>query len=72
LPNGDVLVAETNAPAKPEDGKGIRGRVQKRIMKRAGALTPTANRITLLRDSKDAGMADQRFVFADKLNSPYG
>src|SRR5512147_3006750 len=23
LPNGDVLVAETNAPPKPEDGKGI-------------------------------------------------
>jgi glucose/arabinose dehydrogenase len=72
LPNGDVLVAETNAPPKPEDGKGIRGWVQRRFMKRAGALRPSANRITLLRDSKDAGLADQRFVFAEKLNSPYG
>jgi glucose/arabinose dehydrogenase len=72
LPDGDVLVAETNAPPKPEDGKGIRGWVQKRIMQRAGSITPSANRITLLRDTKGAGVADQRFVFADKLNSPYG
>jgi glucose/arabinose dehydrogenase len=72
LPNGDVLVAETNAPPKPDDGKGIRGWVQKKVMKRAGSITPSANRITLLRDSQGTGVADQRFVFADKLNSPYG
>jgi glucose/arabinose dehydrogenase len=72
LPNGDVLVAETNAPPKPEDGKGIRGWVQKKVMKRAGSIAPSANRITLLRDSRDAGVADQRFVFAEKLNSPFG
>jgi hypothetical protein len=47
LPNGDVLVAETNAPPKPEDGKGVRGFVQKLFQKRAGAVTPSANRITL-------------------------
>jgi glucose/arabinose dehydrogenase len=72
LPNGDVLVAETNAPPKPQDGKGIRGWVQKKVMKRAGSITSSANRITLLRDTKGAGVADQRFVFADGLNSPYG
>ena len=72
LPNGDVLVAETNAPPKPEDGKGIRGWVQRRVMKRAGSITRSANRITLLRDTKGTGVADQRFVFADELNSPYG
>jgi glucose/arabinose dehydrogenase len=72
MPNGDVLVAETNAPPKPEDGKGIRGWVQKKVMTRAGSITPSANRITLLRDTTGAGTADQRFVFADKLNSPYG
>jgi glucose/arabinose dehydrogenase len=72
LPNGDVLVAETNAPPKPQDGKGIRGWVQKKIMKRAGSITPSANRITLLRDTRGAGTADERFVFAEKLNSPYG
>ncbi len=72
LPNGDVLVAETNAPPKPQDGKGLRGWVQKQVMKRAGSITPSANRITLLRDTTGAGQADARFVFADKLNSPYG
>jgi glucose/arabinose dehydrogenase len=72
LPNGDVLVAETNAPPKPEDGKGIRGWVQKKAMKRAGSITPSANRITLLRDSKGTGGAYQRFVFATGLSSPYG
>jgi glucose/arabinose dehydrogenase len=72
LPNGDVLVAETNAPPKPADGKGLRGWVQKKAMKRAGSITPSANRITLLRDTEGTGVANQRFVFADGLNSPYG
>jgi glucose/arabinose dehydrogenase len=72
LPNGDVLVAETNAPAKPQDGKGLRGWVQKKIMKRAGSIAPSANRITLLRDTAGAGIATERSVFLEKLNSPYG
>jgi glucose/arabinose dehydrogenase len=72
LPNGDVLVAETNAPPKPEDGKGIRGWVQKQVMKRAGSITPSANRITLLRDSKGIGVADTKTVLIEGLNSPYG
>ncbi len=42
LPNGDVLVAETNAPPKPEDAQGIRGWIMKRVMKQAGAATPSA------------------------------
>ncbi|RZA14000.1 MAG: sorbosone dehydrogenase family protein, partial [Proteobacteria bacterium] len=37
LPNGDVLVAETNSPAKPDDSKGIRGFVMEKVMSRAGA-----------------------------------
>lgn len=37
LPNGDVLVAESNAPPKPEDGKGIKGWLMGLVMKRAGA-----------------------------------
>jgi glucose/arabinose dehydrogenase len=36
LPNGDVLVAESNPPPKPEDGKGIKGWIMKLVMKRAG------------------------------------
>jgi len=51
LPNGDVLVAETNAPPKPDDGKGLKAWIMKKEMSRAGAGAPTANRITLLRDA---------------------
>ena len=72
LPNGDVLVAETNAPPKPDDSKGIKGKVQTLVMKRAGAVTPSANRITLLRDTDGNGVADQKFTFMTGLNSPYG
>jgi len=72
LPNGDVLVAESNAPPKPEDGKGLRGFIQKKLMKKAGAVTPSANRITLLRDADGDGVAEQRHVFAADLNSPFG
>jgi len=72
LPNGDVLVAETNAPERPEEGKSLKGRAMKVFQKKAGAGTPSANRITLLRDSDGDGVADQRHVFLDGLNSPFG
>ena len=72
LPNGDVLVAESNAPAKPEDEKGIRGKITKLVMKRAGSGAGSANRITLLRDTNGDGIADMRSVFLKGLNSPIG
>ena len=72
LPNGDVLVAESNAPPKPEDGKGIKGAAMKLLMKRAGAGVPSANRITLLRDANGDGVAEVRSVFLAGLNSPFG
>ncbi len=72
LPNGDVLVAETNAPPRPEDGKGIKGAVMKSVMKNAGAAAPTANRISLLRDADGDGVAETRTVFLSGLNSPFG
>src|SRR5882757_914823 len=72
LPNGDVLVAESNAPPKPDDGKGIRGWAQKLFMKRAGAVTPSANRIVLLRDADGDGIAETKSVFLENLNSPFG
>ena len=72
LPNGDVLVAETNAPPKPDDGGGIKGWVKALVMKRAGAGSPSADRITLLRDSKGDGVADVRSVLLDGLHSPFG
>jgi glucose/arabinose dehydrogenase len=72
LPNGDVLVAETNAPPKPDDRKGIKGWYMGRAMKKAGAGGPSANRITLLRDSHGSGAADFRSVLLEGLNSPFG
>jgi glucose/arabinose dehydrogenase len=72
LPNGDVLVAETNAPPKPDDGKGLKGWAMKKVMARAGAATPSANRITLLRDADGDGAAETRTVLLEGLNSPFG
>jgi glucose/arabinose dehydrogenase len=72
LPNGDVLVAETNAPPRPENNKGIRAFVMKTLMGRAGAAVPSANRITLLRDTDGDGVAETRNVFLSGLNSPFG
>jgi glucose/arabinose dehydrogenase len=73
LPNGDVLVAESEAPPKPDDSKGISGKIHAEAMKRAGSGTnASANRITLLRyvggDSKQV----ERHVFLGNLNSPIG
>jgi glucose/arabinose dehydrogenase len=72
LPNGDVLVAETDAPPKPDDGKGIKGWFMKKLMKNAGSGTPSANRITLLRDADHDGVAETRSVLLSGVNSPFG
>jgi glucose/arabinose dehydrogenase len=72
LPNGDVLVAETNAPPKPEDSKGFRGWIMKRQMAKAGATVPSADRITLLRDRDGDGVAETRATFLEGLHSPFG
>jgi glucose/arabinose dehydrogenase len=72
LPNGDILVAESNSPPKPEDDKGFFGMVAKWVMKRAGAGVASANRISLLRDADGDGRAEMRTVFLEKLNSPFG
>ena len=70
LPNNDVLVAETNAPTRPEDASGVRGFISRIIASRAGAEVPSANRITLLRDDRHGGV--ERHVFLKGLNSPFG
>src|SRR3954471_24707971 len=72
LPNGDVLVAESNAPPKPDDGKGIKGFIYKQAQKWAGAGVPSANRITLLRDADGDGVAEVRSIFISGLHSPFG
>jgi len=71
LPNGDVLVAETNAPAKDE-GFSVQGFVMKQAMEKAGAAVPSADRITLLRDTDGDGVADLQTPFLENLHSPFG
>ena len=70
LPNGDVLVAESNSP--PRDGGGIAGWVMRRLMGRAGAGGASPDRIVLLRDTNGDGVADARSVFLSGLHSPSG
>ena len=73
LPNGDVLVAETDAPGRPgQQSGGLRSWIEGLVMKRAGARMPSANRITLLRDANRDGVVDSRFTFLTGLNSPFG
>jgi glucose/arabinose dehydrogenase len=72
LPNGDVLVAETDTPPKPDDNRGVKGWIAKRVMKKAGSGDHSANRITLLRDADGRGVTATRTVFLDGLNSPFG
>ncbi|NIJ41992.1 glucose/arabinose dehydrogenase [Parvibaculum indicum] len=71
LPNGDILVAETAAPAKEGDG-GFRGWVAEKIQSAAGAIVESADRITLLRDTDGDGMVDVKTAFLTGLHSPFG
>lgn len=70
LPNGDVLVAETNSP--PREGGGIEGMIARWLMGKAGAGVPSANRITLLRDADSDGKAELKTPFITGLKSPFG
>jgi glucose/arabinose dehydrogenase len=70
LPNGDMLVTETRAPA--QKATGVVAWVQAKLMAKAGATGTSANRITLLRDTDGDGRAERRFAFLTGLHSPYG
>jgi glucose/arabinose dehydrogenase len=72
LPNGDVLVAETNAPNRPDDNKGIKGFFFKVFLAKGGGAAPSAERIVLLRDTDGDGVADTRAVFLSGLYAPFG
>jgi len=73
LPNGDVLVAESNKPQTPETKQaGVRAWVMGKVMAKAGAGVPSADRITLLRDLDGDGVAETRSVFLKNLHSPFG
>ena len=71
LPNGDVLVAETNAPPG-HMGDDLTGKIAKWLMRKGGAKTPSANRITLLRDVDGDGKPEVRTALLEGLNSPFG
>ncbi|WP_407352777.1 PQQ-dependent sugar dehydrogenase [Luteimonas sp. R10] len=71
LPNGDVLVAESDAP-EDQTKQGLKGKAMGVVMKRAGAGLPSADRITLLRDGDGDGVAETRTAFLEHLKSPYG
>ena len=70
LPNGDVLVAETNKP--PKEAEGLKSWAMQQVQKVAGAGVPSANRITLLRDADGDGSPETRSVFLRNLFSPFG
>ena len=72
LPNGDILVAETNGPTSGAGVKGIKGWIAAKMMAYAGAGVPSPDRITLLRDADQDGVAEQRFTLLDNLRSPFG
>ena len=72
LPNGDVLVAESNSPERPDGSGGLKGWIASKIMASAGAGTKSPNRITLLRDSNGDGVAEVKTTFLSGLNSPFG
>src|SRR6187399_1400170 len=70
LPNGDVLVAESNQVAGP--ARSLFSYAMQATMRRASALGESANRITLLRDTRGDCVAEKREVFMEGLNQPFG
>ncbi len=70
LPNGDVLVAESNQVPGPV--RNVFGYAMQATMRRASALGVSANRITLFRDADGDGVAERRDVFMEGLNQPFG
>ena len=73
LPNGDVIVAEADAP-KGNLGSGLEALVAKLLMSDAGAQKGSPDRLTLLRDGDGDGVAEARHVLrqGSGLASPSG
>lgn len=72
LPNGDVLVAESDGPERPDDAEGIRGLIYRYFLRKGGSGTKSADRITLLRDADGDGIAEKSFEFLAGVKSPFG
>jgi len=70
LPNGDVLIAESSTVPGPV--KTVFGLATRATMQRAGAIVPSANRITRLRDADGDGVAEIQAPFMEGLNQPFG
>jgi len=72
LPNGDILVAETDAPTVSSGRSGLLAWFAKKVMRYSGSGYPSADRITLLRDTDQDGLADLQVPFIKNLYSPFG
>ena len=70
LPNGDVLVVESGGPKEPVNRP--KEFVMNWIEQKAHSSVTPGNRILLLRDTNGDGVADQTFIFIDRLHSPFG
>jgi glucose/arabinose dehydrogenase len=72
LPNGDILVAESNAPARILAGGWLTNLVAGFLFREAGADVPSPNKIVLLRDADGDGVAETKEVLRANLSSPSG
>lgn len=72
MPNGDIIVALTNAPERVVAGGGITNFVAGLLFARAGAASPSADMLVLLRDADGDGVAESRSVLREGLSSPSG
>jgi glucose/arabinose dehydrogenase len=70
LPNGDVTVAE--ALFMPGRVRTVFDYAMFSTLKRAAAVGPSPNRITLLRDADGDGVAETREAFLEGLSQPFG
>jgi glucose/arabinose dehydrogenase len=70
LPNGDILVVESNGPGT--NPFRVKDYIQGKVKARAGSAGKGANRITLLRDTNGDGIPDVKTAFIEHLNSPFG
>jgi glucose/arabinose dehydrogenase len=72
LPNGDILVAESDNPGTDKTGGTIKAAIQGMMMKKAGSSRGSANRISLLRDADGDGVAEMKTALLTNLYSPFG
>jgi glucose/arabinose dehydrogenase len=70
LPNGDVTVAE--ALFMPAPPKSLFSHAMVSTMRRAAAIGVSPNRITLLRDADNDGVAEIRATLLEGLSQPFG